>query len=43
MNGGKTRVLVVENNKDLCEVIEALLKEEDDMEPEAYDGVRLWR
>ncbi|MDD4336978.1 MAG: sporulation transcription factor Spo0A [Firmicutes bacterium] len=42
MNGGKTRVLVVENNKDLCEVIEALLKEEDDMELAgvAYDGVQ---
>jgi two-component system response regulator (stage 0 sporulation protein A) len=42
LNGGKTRVLVVENNKDLCEVIEALLKEEDDMELAgiAYDGVQ---
>lgn len=42
MIGGKTRVLVVENNKDLCEVIEALLKEEDDMELAgiAYDGVQ---
>lgn len=42
MIGRKTRVLVVENNKDLCEVIEALLKEEDDMELAgiAYDGVQ---
>jgi len=37
----KTRVLVIENNKDLCEVIEALLREEEDMElvGVAHDGV----
>jgi two-component system response regulator (stage 0 sporulation protein A) len=40
--GRKTRVLVVENNKDLCEVIEAMLKEEDDIElaGTAYDGIQ---
>ena len=42
MIGRKTRVLVVENNKDLCEVIEAMLKEEDDIElaGTAYDGIQ---
>ncbi|MEA4883965.1 MAG: sporulation transcription factor Spo0A [Clostridia bacterium] len=42
MTSEKTRVLVVENNKDVCEVIEALLREEDDMElvGAANDGIQ---
>lgn len=42
MAGEKTRVLVIENNKDLCELIEALLREEEDLElvGVAYDGVQ---
>ena len=32
MTGQKTRVLIVENNQDLCDVMEALLNEEVDME-----------
>lgn len=42
MIGQKTKVLIVENNKDLCEVMEELLNEEDDMElvGSAHDGLQ---
>ena len=42
MSGPKTRVLIVENNQDLCDVIEALLNEEGDMEMvgAAHDGIQ---
>lgn len=42
MTGQKTRVLIVENNQDLCDVMEALLNEEDDMElvGSVHDGIQ---
>lgn len=42
MIGQKTKVLIVENNKDLCEVMEELLNEEGDMElvGSAHDGLQ---
>lgn len=42
MSGPKTRVLIVENNQDLCDVIEALLNEEGDVEMvgAAHDGIQ---
>ncbi|HHV63235.1 MAG TPA: sporulation transcription factor Spo0A [Firmicutes bacterium] len=39
---GKIRVLAVENNRDLCEILEVLIKNEEDMEwaGAAYDGLQ---
>jgi len=42
LTGQKTRVLIVENNQDLCDVMEALLNEEVDMElvGSVHDGIQ---